>query len=311
MEAVLVQDENSLSDMISSLTRSRVLLEDLQAHLDELLDTANALPSGLDNTVEEGSEKIHEEIDGLTHAAQELLASRSLLDAPRLTRDHIALLTTRQARAVLRYIDRLSACSRGSFTPTQTTVRYDEGVSSMITTSSASSSSSTSGACDNGLILAHAYVRYMGDLSGGQHIVKRLAKLFPIYQKSKKGQSTPGFQFYSFTSTNKTSTELKDMIRNRMDSADFQEEEVVQIVDEASEAFRLNRGLLDSLVDEEDLEEEEDAEKGPNSTHQVIRPSRLSSVTLLSPLLSFHPHNLAFIATLFALGTALTLHTIL
>ena len=46
---------------------------------------------------------------------------------------------------------------------------------------------------DPSLLLAHAYVRYLGDLSGGQIIRRRVAKAYGIDMKSSKG-----VKFYEF-----------------------------------------------------------------------------------------------------------------
>ncbi|UZJ56764.1 hypothetical protein CBS101457_006084 [Exobasidium rhododendri] len=322
MEAVLVQNDNALSDMTDLLVRSGALLEDIQVHLDEILDTTDAQPSDLDCMVEEGAGDLNHKIARRVLLAQEDLASRGLLGARRLTNDHVEILTLRQAQAVLRYIDQLSACNSSS---SSRHLHYDEGISftplgtpigpSSLSTLSANSfdlkpGSSSKATSNNSLILAHAYVRYMGDLSGGQHIVKRLSRLFPIYQEKgrREPSSKSGFEFYSFTSTRKTSAQLKEMIRSRMDgNAHYREDDIVSIVDEASEAFRLNRGLLDSLVDEEDLV---DSVLQERPVHRLTRSSVFFPSLLLSPLLSFHSHTLAFIATLFALGTALTLYAV-
>lgn len=321
MEAVLVNEKNVLSDMTSLLVRSGALLDDIQVHLDEILDTTDANPSELDKILEEGADVYHESILTNVMASQSTLASHDLLNAATLlTSDHIALLTKRQAKAVLRYTDHVFACSpflprsanydEGiSFTPVESSATSESSSSSSASTSSFDlSTSSFSSKTDNGLILAHAYVRYMGDLSGGQHIVKRLSKLFPIYQSNITNKSNKGgFEFYSFTSTNKTSMELKDMIRTRMDGAQFKEEEIVRIVDEASEAFRLNRGLLDSLVEEQSVDEHNHSVAGP--TNKMIRPT--SFLSHASPFLFYHPHSLTVVAALLALGSAITIHAIL
>lgn len=276
MEAVLVQDCNALDDMSGLVMRSNALLSDVQAHLDEVVLTQGASVSDLDRAVEEGAQAYHDRIHALVMPAQAALAGRKMLEAPQLTASHIALLSARQSRAVLSYVDQVMSlqCKTASSTD-ETSPRpqhHDEAVS--FTPTSPQSSTSWPPSFDlfsrpsreNKLILAHAYVRYMGDLSGGQHIVKRLSKLFPIHHASDTSSPHLGFQFYSFASTGKTSMELKEMIRSRMDAVEMDEHDVQMVIDEASLAFCLNRGLLDSLV-------AEDSTDTPTSMASAVRPA--------------------------------------
>jgi heme oxygenase (biliverdin-producing, ferredoxin) len=77
---------------------------------------------------------------------------------------------------------------------------------------SLSSSSNTSY-----LFLAHAYVRYLGDLSGGQTIRRQLVKAY------KLPQNGDGVRFYTFSSGEEELSpteikELKEWYRNGMNS---------------------------------------------------------------------------------------------
>ena len=81
-----------------------------------------------------------------------------------------------------------------------------------------SSSSKTLNGVDAGLLLAHAYVRYLGDLSGGQFIRRRIAK---VYNLPSTGA---GAKFYTFTTSAgegeagmKEMKDLKDWYRDGMD----------------------------------------------------------------------------------------------
>jgi hypothetical protein len=321
MEAILTQDKTVLADIMRPLIRSKALLQDIQVHLDAILDARGAKASEIDNTVEEGSATHHEHIYAQVRSAQQILAKQDFLDASSgLTLDHIALLTKRQAVAVTAYVDQMSRT-------TNTRHHYDEGISftPLCTPSSLQTVASiqldsvvapTAAQGSNDLILAHAYVRYMGDLSGGQHIVKRLSKLFPIYQSTTAHQQDGqpqivgnGFEFYSFTSSGKTSMELKKMIRNRMDGQQLKEQDIVALVNEASLAFRLNRGLLDSLVDEESCQNALALDSQRNQqSYSYLSLCRSSLLMLLS---SIHPHTLALLASVFALISAVSIVTLL
>ncbi|CAG8728901.1 1121_t:CDS:2, partial [Acaulospora colombiana] len=97
----------------------------------------------------------------------------------------------------------------------------------------------------SGLLLAHAYVRYLGDLSGGQIIRKRIAK---AYDLSGTGG---GVRFYIFPDGNgkeagpKEMKELKDWYRSGMDAGVGDDEELKELlVEEAVQVFKLNQDLF-------------------------------------------------------------------
>ncbi len=82
------------------------------------------------------------------------------------------------------------------------------------------------------LLVAHAYTRYLGDLSGGQVLGK-------ITQKSLGLRSNEGLSFFSFpgvTSPNR----FKQLYRSRMNSIELTEEERAAVLKEAIDAFELN-----------------------------------------------------------------------
>jgi hypothetical protein len=312
--------------MMPLLVRSDVLLNDIQVHLDEILSSRGASILELDHTAEEEAEAYHKSISSHIYAAQASLQRSDILHTSSLlTGDHIALLSTRQARAVQSYLnqivslqgDKKSSASKFSrydeaisFTPlTASPSEKSEAFSSFISQPALSSSHQQSGkASDNHLILAHAYVRYMGDLSGGQHIVKRLSKLFPIYHSDYDDISSQqqGFRFYSFASNGKSNSALKEMIRVRLDALDLSQSETQLIVDEASQVFLLNGKLLDSLVDEVD--------STSNAMEMARSRSSISSLptyaaTMLLSLHLHHPHTLALLAaSLLCVGLASALY---
>lgn len=89
------------------------------------------------------------------------------------------------------------------------------------------------------LLVAHAYTRYLGDLSGGQVLGK-------ITQKSLGLSNKEGLSFFSFpgvTSPNR----FKQLYRSRMNSIELTEEEKAEVLEEAVAAFELNIQVFDDL----------------------------------------------------------------
>lgn len=159
----------------------------------------------------------------------------------RLTQDHIALLTPAQIHSTLKYVSTLA------------TLSDDQA----------------------GLLLAHAYTRYLGDLSGGQHILKKVAKRFPIPSASS---STDGFAFYDFHN----SSQLKPDFRLAMEAglATLRDKQIVidGVVAEANKAFDLNTSLFESLLPADlrisaQHEHELELELEPEPKQNVPRPS--------------------------------------
>ncbi|XP_074511726.1 heme oxygenase 1a [Sebastes fasciatus] len=89
------------------------------------------------------------------------------------------------------------------------------------------------------LLVAHAYTRYLGDLSGGQVLRK-------ITQKSLGLSGNEGLSFFSFpgvTSPNR----FKQLYRSRMNSIEPTEEERAAVLEEAVAAFEFNIQVFDDL----------------------------------------------------------------
>uniref|UniRef100_A0A8C4V1W3 heme oxygenase (biliverdin-producing) n=1 Tax=Falco tinnunculus TaxID=100819 RepID=A0A8C4V1W3_FALTI len=83
------------------------------------------------------------------------------------------------------------------------------------------------------LLVAHAYTRYMGDLSGGQ-VLKKVA------QRALKLPSTEeGIQFYVFDNIS-NAQQFKQLYRARMNALDLDKNTKERIVEEANQAFRFN-----------------------------------------------------------------------
>lgn len=86
--------------------------------------------------------------------------------------------------------------------------------------------------------LAHHYTRYLGDLSGGQAIRRRMRKLF--------GFDTDGVRFYVFDDISDPSA-FKDEYRARLDAAPWDEQEQERVIDEVIRAYRFNTDLFHDL----------------------------------------------------------------
>lgn len=89
------------------------------------------------------------------------------------------------------------------------------------------------------LLVAHAYTRYLGDLSGGQVLGK-------ITQKSLGLSSKEGLSFFSFPGVS-SANRFKQLYRSRMNSVELTEEERAAVLEEAVEAFELNIQVFDDL----------------------------------------------------------------
>ena len=86
--------------------------------------------------------------------------------------------------------------------------------------------------------VAHAYTRYLGDLSGGQAIKQLVQRHY--------GLGEEGVSFYHFTEIPKPKV-YKDEYRARLDALPFDGAEVDQVVAEAQHAFELNTELFRQL----------------------------------------------------------------
>ncbi len=85
---------------------------------------------------------------------------------------------------------------------------------------------------------AHAYTRYLGDLSGGQIIKRMLERHY--------GLTSDGLAFYTFVEIPK-SKPFKDVYRERLDGLALTPAQIDETVAEAKLAFRLNSDLFADL----------------------------------------------------------------
>lgn len=89
------------------------------------------------------------------------------------------------------------------------------------------------------LLIAHAYTRYMGDLSGGQ-ILKKIA------QSAMQLSGKQGTQFYDFEDI-KNEKAFKKEYRDALDNAPISDQQVEKIIAEANLAFNLNMRMFQEL----------------------------------------------------------------
>lgn len=142
-----------------------------------------------------------------TPASSDLAADLRKHDSGATQSALIRILTPDQAKVTASYVKRLHA---------------------LASEPSGSSSTSAIAAVHRGTLLAHAYVRYLGDLSGGQHIARRIRKRWPCVASSSTSMdfvedSEDGFEFYDFkddegsVENGNYTQELKDQFRDAMD----------------------------------------------------------------------------------------------
>jgi heme oxygenase len=89
-----------------------------------------------------------------------------------------------------------------------------------------------------GGFVAHHYVRYMGDLSGGQFIKQKIEKAFGIGPES-------GSAFYTFAIPDPAA--FKDRYRSLLEAAPWGVEERRRVIEEVLLAYQLNTRLLEEL----------------------------------------------------------------
>ncbi|KAF9084479.1 heme oxygenase (decycling) 1 [Mortierella sp. AM989] len=86
------------------------------------------------------------------------------------------------------------------------------------------------------LLISHAYVRYLGDLSGGQILAKRLQKFNDIPEGK-------GVAFYQFDLVEEPD-KFKEMFRKRLNQVEVSDELREQLLEEARVAFQKNIGIF-------------------------------------------------------------------
>lgn len=115
---------------------------------------------------------------------------------------------------------------RERIAPLPTTERYVERINRV-------------GATWPGGFVAHHYTRYLGDLSGGLFIGKLMARRF--------GFETNGIGFYIFGDIADPNA-FKDVYREQLDAAPWDEAEKERVIDEVLLAYRFNTELFEDLA---------------------------------------------------------------
>lgn len=90
-------------------------------------------------------------------------------------------------------------------------------------------------------LMAHHYVRYLGDLSGGQIISALVQRHYDLRPE--------GLNFYVFDGIGKIKP-YKDSYRSHLDEADFSDTEKQEILHHAEVAFETNRQVFVDLMDQ-------------------------------------------------------------
>ena len=93
---------------------------------------------------------------------------------------------------------------------------------------------------DAARVIAHHYVRYLGDISGGQVIAARLASFYGIDSEALK--------FYDFAAIGKIPP-YRANYRRQLDQLLLTEEQRVELIEEAKEAFALNTAVFMDLFE--------------------------------------------------------------
>jgi heme oxygenase len=114
---------------------------------------------------------------------------------------------------------------REQIVPLPTTRRYVERINTVAATW-------------NGGFVAHHYTRYLGDLSGGQHIRRLMQRHF--------GFDTNGVGFYFFDEI-ASPKDFKDTYREQLDAVAWSAEERERVIDEVLIAYRFNTELFEDL----------------------------------------------------------------
>lgn len=89
--------------------------------------------------------------------------------------------------------------------------------------------------------IAHHYVRYLGDIAGGQVIAKMMTRLYEIKPEA--------LTFYDFSEIGKIKP-YRDAYRDNLDQLDLTAEQTQVVIDEAVRAFELNTAVFRELESE-------------------------------------------------------------
>ena len=96
---------------------------------------------------------------------------------------------------------------------------------------------------DPTLLIAHAYTRYLGDLSGGQLLRRGAARGLGLTATP----GTPGLEFYDFPAIPDLDA-YKRQFRARLDALPLRPDQAAAVVDEARRAFADTAALFNALA---------------------------------------------------------------
>ena len=96
---------------------------------------------------------------------------------------------------------------------------------------------------DPTLLIAHAYTRYLGDLSGGQLLRRGAARCLGLTATP----GTPGLEFYDFPAIPDLDA-YKRQFRARLDALPLRPDQAAAVVDEARRAFADTAALFNALA---------------------------------------------------------------
>ncbi|KAF9303516.1 hypothetical protein BGZ74_003588 [Mortierella antarctica] len=133
------------------------------------------------------------------------------------------------------------------------------------------------------LLIAHSYVRYLGDLSGGQILAKKLQK----YNDLPEGK---GVAFYHFDLI-EDKDGFKDQFRKRLNQIEVDEETHKQIVEESCQAFIRNIDIFQEF--DHELVGLPLSKKEQEAAAQMAEAHKVEEAAVSSGFLSsFAPANL-------------------
>lgn len=92
---------------------------------------------------------------------------------------------------------------------------------------------------DPGLLVAHSYTRYLGDLSGGR-VVEKIAR------RSLRMDGEDGFRFFHFDGIEDV-RQFKNVYRSRLDGLPISVARGEEIIEEARRVFTLNQQIFEEL----------------------------------------------------------------
>ena len=94
------------------------------------------------------------------------------------------------------------------------------------------------------LLISHAYVRYQGDISGGQQIMKILQRLFHLNKLDNQG-----IRFFEFTNISNIK-QFKDFYSGRMNELELTDADICDLVKEAQISFQMTIDIFEASLEE-------------------------------------------------------------